>query len=207
MLAEAYVAGDSPLHRAPPLAKILGLVALCTALFVVERWGAVAAAAAVVAAGFAAAGLTPRHAWRALRPLLWLFVVLFLVQFWLSGAALAGFVTVRFALLILAAALVTLTTRSSDFVDGILAGLRFAPRWVPRRKIALAISLCLRFIPLVGEVLEEVRQAQAARGLERNILALLVPLLLRTLKSADEVAQAIYARSGDAADQSETGSD
>ncbi|MFC2968034.1 energy-coupling factor transporter transmembrane component T family protein [Acidimangrovimonas pyrenivorans] len=200
MLGEAYVPGASPLHRAPPLYKILGLIAVCTALFLVEGWGMIAAGAAVVGAGFGLAGLHPRHAGRALRPLWWIFAVIFAVQLLLADLSLAGYVTARFALLILAATLVTLTTRSSDFVDGILAALRYAPRWVPRRKIALAISLCLRFIPLVAEVLEEVRQAQAARGLERNILALMVPLLVRTLKSADETAQAIYARSGGEAD-------
>lgn len=200
MLGEAYVPGASPLHRAPPLAKILGLIVICTALFLVEGWGMIAVGAAAVGAGFGIAGLPLRHAGRALRPLWWIFAAIFAVQLWLADLSLAGYVVSRFALLILAATLVMLTTRSSDFVDGILAALHYAPRWVPKHKIALAISLCLRFIPLVAEVLEEVRQAQAARGLDRNILALMVPLLVRTLKSADETAQAIYARSGGDAD-------
>ena len=65
------------------------------------------------------------------------------------------------------------------------------------RRIALAISLSLRFIPLVRSVLDEVREAQRARGLERNLTALLVPLVVRTLKQADGTAQAIQARSFD----------
>ena len=40
-----------------------------------------------------------------------------------------------------------------------------------------------------------VREAQRARGLDRHPLALAVPLVLRTLKMADEVAEAIEARS------------
>lgn len=70
-----------------------------------------------------------------------------------------------------------------------------APFWVPKEQIALAISLCLRFIPLVRAVLAEVGEAQRARGPDRNLKAILVPLVVRVLKTADDVSQAIHARS------------
>lgn len=200
MLAEAYVAGTSPLHRARPLWKVLGLIVLCTVLFAGPAWPALALGGAAVAAGFAVARLPPAHAARALRPLAWILALLFAVQLWLSGWALAAFVVLRFAVLILAATLVTLTTRSSEFVDGILALLAPAPAWVPKARIALAISLALRFLPMVRDMLDQVRQAQAARGLERNLIALAVPLLLRALKAADDISAAIYARSFDETD-------
>lgn len=197
MLTDLHVPGDSPLHRVRPLAKILGLMGLCTGVFLVDAGWLVGALGAVVLAGYALAGLAARHAWAALRPALWVLAAIFAAQVWIAGPADAGFVVGRFGVLILAAALVTLTTRSSELVDGILAALHFAPRWVPKRRIALAISLCLRFIPLVRSVLAEIRQAQQARGLDRNLSAVLVPLVVRTLKTADEVAEAIYARSFD----------
>lgn len=200
MLIEAYIPGTSPLHRARPLWKVLGLIVICTALFAGPGWPTLGLGGAAVVAGFALARLSPRHAVRALRPLIWILALLFAVQLWLSGWALAGFVVLRFAVLILAAALVTLTTRSSEFVDGLMALLAPAPAWVPKARIALAISLALRFLPMVRDLLEEIRQAQAARGLERNLIALAVPLLLRALKSADDISAAIYARSFDAAD-------
>jgi biotin transport system permease protein len=62
-------------------------------------------------------------------------------------------------------------------------------------QIGLVISLALRFIPVLGERLTQIREAQRARGLERNILALAVPLLLHCLHMADAVADAIDARS------------
>lgn len=200
MLSEAYIAGTSPLHRAPPLWKVLGLIVFCTVLFVMDGWLALCLAGIAVAAGFFSAGLGPRQAARALRPLFWILAILFAVQLWLSGAVLAAYVVLRFAVLVLAAALVTMTTRTSAFVDGILALLAPAPRWVPKAQIALAISLALRFLPMVRDLLEEIRQAQAARGLERHVVALAVPLLLRSLKAADEISAAIYARSFDEAD-------
>jgi biotin transport system permease protein len=197
MLTGLYVFGDSPLHRARPLAKIAALIAICTGLFVFEGWPSVLLGAALVLTGFALAGIKAHHAWQSLRPALWILAAIFAVQLYFAGLSLAGFVVFRFAVLILAAALVTLTTTSGEFVEGIHSALKHAPGWVPKAQIALAISLTIRFIPLVRAVLDEVRQAQSARGLELNVLALLVPLIVRTLKSADEVSQAIYARSFD----------
>lgn len=197
MLSDLYVFGDSPLHRARPLVKMLALVVFCTGLFLFDHWAAIVIAGLMVAAGFALAGLHPRHGFAALRPALWILAAIFAVQVWLADLTLATFIISRFALLILAASLVTLTTTAGEFVEGIEAALKHAPDWVPKARIALAISLTLRFIPLVRSVLIEVRQAQMARGLERNITALLVPLVVRTLKHADETAQAIQARSFD----------
>lgn len=197
MLTDLYVFGGSPLHRVRPAVKIVALFLVCTAVFVFDGWIPVAASGALVAAGFALAGLRPRHAFASLKPALWILAAIFAVQFYLTDLELACYVTSRFTVLILAAAIVTLTTKTSEFVDGIEAVLRHAPDWVPKSQIALAISLCIRFIPLVKTVLTEVRQAQRARGLDRNSLALLVPLIVRTLKSADDISQAIYARSFD----------
>jgi len=197
MLTDLYVFGDSLIHRARPVLKIAALVILCTSLFVVEGWPSVIAGAVIVLAGFAIAGLRPHHAFQSLKPALWILAAIFAVQIYLTDIVFAGFVVGRFMVLILAAALVTLTTKTAEFVDGILAALRYAPKWVPKEQIALAVSLCLRFIPLIRAVLTEVRDAQRARGLDRNLKAVLVPLVVRTLKTADEVSQAIYSRSFD----------
>lgn len=78
--------------------------------------------------------------------------------------------------------------------------LRSAPRWVPAAQIALAISLSLRFIPMIRTLFDEVRMAQRARGLDKNLLALLVPLIVRILKSGDQISEAIRARSPDLQD-------
>lgn len=197
MLTDIYVFNDSPLHRMRPGLKILALVLVCSVLFIFEGWITLALGAVLVAVCFTFAGLHLRHGFAALRPTFWVLLAIFLVQVYLAGFFFAAFVVLRFAVLILAAALVTATTRTSEMVDGILDGLRFAPSWVPKNQIALGLSLCLRFIPLIMSVFHDVRQAQRARGLDLNPMALLVPLVVRTLKTADEVSQAIQARSFD----------
>ena len=54
-----------------------------------------------------------------------------------------------------------------------------------------------RFIPLLFDQFAEIREAQRARGLDRNIFALLMPLMIKTLKMADNLTEAIEARGYD----------
>ncbi len=62
-------------------------------------------------------------------------------------------------------------------------------------KISLTFSLCLRFIPVLAMTTKEVMEAQKARGMHKNMIALIVPIIIRSLKMADDIADAIEARS------------
>ncbi|MEG2424272.1 MULTISPECIES: energy-coupling factor transporter transmembrane protein EcfT [Micrococcaceae] len=66
-------------------------------------------------------------------------------------------------------------------------------------QIALGLSMTIRFIPELKKVYLEVREAQHARGLGNNPLAVSVPLVIRSLKIADETAEALDARGYDSA--------
>ena len=59
--------------------------------------------------------------------------------------------------------------------------------------------MTVRFIPEIRQQYLEVREAQSARGLDHNPLAVLVPLLVQTLESAQEIALALDARCHDSA--------
>jgi biotin transport system permease protein len=61
-------------------------------------------------------------------------------------------------------------------------------------RLGLLLSLTLRFIPLLATWLREIQEAQRVRGLDRNTFAVLVPLLVKTLRTADTLAEAIDAR-------------
>lgn len=197
MISDSYHPGNSPVHRAAPALKIVGLAVYCSVVFVFERWEWLAAASALLLPGYWAAGLGWRHLLQGIRPAIPVLAAIFIFQWLIIDLTLAVFILTRFTCLILAAHLVTATTRSSEFVDGIMRLLRSAPRWVPAAQIALAISLALRFIPMIRLLFDEVRMAQRARGLDKNLLALLVPLIVRTLKSGDQISEAIRARSPD----------
>ncbi len=197
MLTDLYIPGDSPLHRARPAWKLIGLFLFCTLVFVLSTPVVLALAFVVMALGYIRAGLSASHAFAAVRPALFVLAIIFAAQLWLDDLATATYVTLRFVVLLAAAGLVTYTTSASQFTEGLLSLLSRAPSWVPREKIALALSLVWRFIPMIRGQFEEVREAQRARGLDRNMVALLIPLIVRILKTADEVAEAIDARSLD----------
>jgi len=195
MLTGLYSDTGSAVHRVRPAVKILLLFLLCTLLFVWESWWLLGSAFAATALLFAWARIPRDHIVQSIRPALWVLAVIFAVQLILADVQLAAFVVLRFVTMILAASLVTLTTRSSEMVDGIESALRFWPNRSVAEKISLTLSLCLRFIPQVRTTFAEVRDAQRARGLANDWRALVTPTIVRTLKSADEIAQAIEARS------------
>ncbi|MEQ9694975.1 energy-coupling factor transporter transmembrane protein EcfT [Shimia sp. SDUM112013] len=194
-MLDLYSPGTSLLHRLSPAPKLLALMIGATLLFVNESLVLTVAALGTVLALFPAAQLTLRQAGQQVRPLLWIFILFFVLQWWLSGLELAAFVVLRLATLILLASLVTLTTRSSDMIDTMTAGLRFLkPFGVNPAKVGLAISLALRFIPVLAQITQDVREAQKARGLERSVIAVAMPVAIRAIKMADDISDAIESR-------------
>lgn len=194
-MLDLYVEGRSALHRLGPGWKILGLAFSGTVLFAVDHVWLSILWLAISLTLYAIAGQPLWQAWRQIRPVLWLFALIFVVQVLLHSWQLGLLVTIRFAVLLLLAGLLTLTTRSSDMIDGLEAGMRPLRRLgVRTESISLAISLTLRFIPVLTSVVREVREAQSARGLERSVFAIAIPSIIRTLRMSEEISDAIDAR-------------
>lgn len=198
MTIALYLPGATPLHRLSAGAKVAGLLAASLALFLVPSPGFAVATIPAALALYVSTGATLRRLVADMRGPALLIGFVFLFQLLFGSAEDAMLVAARFSTLILLAAAVTLTTPVSamaDLVEWLLAPLaRFGLR---PDKVGLAIALAIRFVPLIAEEYREIREAQAARGLGRNPLALVVPLLIRTFKAADELADAIEARGYD----------
>ncbi|BDA83867.1 cobalt ABC transporter permease [Aureimonas sp. SA4125] len=196
MIGSTYVERDSALHRLRPGVKLVALPILGTLLFALPGLVPSAFGLALVLFLYAAAKIPPAVLLRQLRPVALVLAFIFLAQLWIAGLPLATLAVLRFLALILAAALVTLTTRSADMIAALEKGFSFlAFAGVDAAKCSLAISLVIRFFPVIQSVLSEVREAQAARGRSASLFALAAPVVVRTLKLADEVAEAIDARS------------
>ncbi|HDZ72085.1 MAG TPA: energy-coupling factor transporter transmembrane protein EcfT [Aurantimonas coralicida] len=196
MIAGLYRPGSSPVHGVRASLKLIALLVLGTVLFAIDDVWLAAIALVIVLAGYALARIPARAAFAQIRPVLWVLAILFAAQLWLVDLSAALLLVLRFAALILAASLVTLTTRTADLVAVIEKALSPLARFgFDVGKVSLAISLAIRFIPAVGAIVEEVREAQRARGQDRSIVALAVPVIVRLLKMADEIAEAIDARS------------
>lgn len=193
-----YVHGASPLHRLRPGIKVGVLVAAGLGVFLVRDAWWLLPVLGMIAGLYALARIPPAIVLVQLRPFVFLFVLFFLVHGALTTWTLGLLVVLRFAVLVLLGMLVTLTTRTSEMVEALERGLApLAPMGVNARKVSLALSLALRFVPLLYDRAREVREAQRARGLERSFTALAVPLLVRTLRMAGDLTDAIEARGFD----------
>jgi biotin transport system permease protein len=198
VLLGAYLPGDSPVHRAPAGVKLAVLGAGLLLLAVRPGPVPVLVGAVVVLALAALARVGPPPLAAQVRPLLWLLVPLTALQLWLSGPAVALTVAGRLLVAVAAAGLVTLTTRTEALLDALVAGLRPLRRaGVDPERVALVLALAVRTVPVLVGIGSEVQQARAARGAERSVRAFAVPFVIRSLRHADRLGEALEARGVD----------
>ncbi|WP_036768564.1 energy-coupling factor transporter transmembrane component T family protein [Photorhabdus australis] len=190
--------GSSFVHRASPGFKIISLVILGTLLFIVPRIDLSVAVLAGIILLYLLARISLKTAWAQLRPAIWILSLIFIVQVFLHHWTIGVLVIVRLVSLLLLASLVTFTTRTSDMIDALEKGFAWlCYLGVNPGKASLALSLALRFIPVLVSITREVQEAQKARGLDKSVIAIAVPVIVRTLKMADDISAAIDARSYD----------
>lgn len=195
MIGTLHVPGPSPVHAVPAGYKLLILCGLGTAAFVITHPALLAAGAVGVVTLYPLGRVPLRHVWVQARDLAPLLVLMAVTQAWFDSPLAAVLTVTRVLALVWAAGLVTATTGFSSMMavlERILTPLRrFGVR--PAR-IAFALTMTVRFVPLLQEMIQETRAAQSARGMGRNPLALAVPVTIRALRLAEGVAEAVEAR-------------
>lgn len=190
-----YQPGTSPLHRLPAGVKLVATLAISIATFAIHspRWLAVLALA--VAVGYALARIPARRYWQAARAIVPLALFVFLLQWWMQGLDAAVPVCLRLLTALACAHLFTLSTRIDDLIGAVERALRPARRLgVQPERIGLLVGLTVRAITALSVIANEVREAQRARGATRSATAFAVPFLVRTLRHADELGEALAAR-------------
>ena len=196
MIAGLYVPGESPLHRLDVGVKLLVLMALGIGLILTKSVLLLILVVAVTGLLFAfAAELGLMRLWQTTRPLLIWFVFIAVSQILVANAETAGLIILRLAVLVWAAALVTYTTRLSDMMECLIRISGWlSPLGVSPHRVAFMIALTIRLIPALSDVVQDVRDAQRARGIENSIIASVVPVLTRVFQQADAMSEALEAR-------------
>jgi len=91
--------------------------------------------------------------------------------------------------------LLTLTTTIEEMMDALERALRPTARLgVPVDTIVLTISLTIRLIPLMLNTINEVLDARKARGAAFSITAFGTPVIIRSIRRAHHIADALWAR-------------
>ena len=203
MTLALYVPRPTAVHRAPAGVKLLALSVTGALLFAVPTLPvAIGTLAAVLALALGSAQLPPQLLVRQVRLLLGWLIALVVVHALVTDLMTGAMAAVRLIAVVLAAAVVTATTRVTDMVAVVewlcrplqVVGVRPA-------RIGLLIAMTLRFIPVLAERADRIREAQAARGGSargvRATVALVVPLLISVLRMAHTVGEALDARGAD----------
>jgi biotin transport system permease protein len=193
-----YVPGTSPVHRAPAGLKLALLVAGLAVLGIRRTPVTLAVAFVVVVLVAALARLGARPVLAQVRPMLWIVVVVAAAQVWLADLRTAVVVTGSMVLAVAAAGLVTLTTRTQDLLDAVVRVLRPLRRvGVDPDRVGLVLALTVRTVPVLVGLADEVREARKARGAERSLRAFAVPFVVRSVRHADRLGEALAARGVD----------
>ncbi len=196
MIGSLYLPGNTRLHRASAGLKLAVLAVASTALMWVHSPSLLLVAYVLVSLLVHWAGASLQQVWQQLRPLMWLLVALGALSVWSHGMLHTLEMILRLLTLVQAALVVSMTTPLTQMMQVVAWILRPFQRlgWVNADKVALGVGLTLRLIPELGVQWQDIREAQLARGLRPSPLTMGVPMLLRTLRRADEIAEAIDAR-------------
>ena len=185
------------LHRWPAALKLGLLLVISIVLVSTTTWPVLAVAAVL----FLSLLRWVTGPWSIQSLLRWRWSIIALMVLVAYVAAVVGILqalAVMFRLLaLISAALVLMsTTRTTDLMAVVEALLKPFGRWgwVDPARVALLFGIVIRFMPVLIEQWNEIKEAQSSRGLSAKPYALLVPMLARTLQRADEIAEAIDAR-------------
>ncbi|EWT04426.1 cobalt transporter [Intrasporangium chromatireducens Q5-1] len=197
MLA-TYVPRDSPVHRLPAGVKLTGLVLAGLGTVLLGRWWQSLLLLACVAGLYGVARLTWRCLAVQLRAVALLVAAIGVLQIVVAGWERAVVTCGNLLALVALAALVSLTTRTDDLIEVVVRGSGPLRRFgVEPERVGLLVSLGIRSVPVVARLAGEVRDAQLARGAATRPVAFLVPLVVRSLRHADRVGEALIARGVD----------
>lgn len=188
------------LHRVPAGFKLAGLALFSLLLLPVDDWRILAGVLAMVLAIYAGFGRAGFARLSLLRPLVPLLVIVGGVQALSSGWHAGAVVGLRLLAMLLLADLVSMTTTMSALMD-VLAPVfnLLRPLGVNPRKMALAVALVLRFVPVLLTRWRAREEAWKARTHRRVPVRLVAVFLADILQLADRVAESLDARGFDTA--------
>ncbi len=196
MTGAFYLAGQSWLHRLPAGRKLAALTLAGAALMWVHHWLLLCLALTLVIGLIALSRVSVGQLFAQIRLLGWFMLALGAYSALVESPMVALEMMLRLSTLILAAQLVSITTPITQMMAVVEHLLQPLDRlgWLSAERVSLACGLTLRLIPELALQWQDIREAQAARGLTPGVLTMLVPMLLRTIRRAEEIAEAIDAR-------------
>lgn len=216
-----YLPTGSKIHKLDPRMKILILVLYMTVVFLIKDFFTYIAIIIGLALVTYLAKIPLAYIVKGLKPLKFIIILTFIInaltsqgqpvlEIWIlsltkEGLIRAGFMSIRLILLVVGTSLLTLTTAPMELTDGLEEIFNPLKKFAfPAHEISMMLTIALRFIPTLIEETDKIMKAQKSRGADfesgnilnraKNLIPLLVPLFINSLRRADDLATAMEAR-------------
>lgn len=217
-----YYPTKSFVHRLDPRLKLLFLIAYIVMIFVAKSFYGIALCGIILIIAIIASRVPVSSVLRSIKGII--FILAFtsilniffhrgsrllwewkFLHIYLEGVIFSVFLIFRLFFLVMASSILTLTTTPVNLCDGV-ESLLFPLTLIkiPVHVLTLIMSIALRFIPTLIDETNRIIAAQKARGAQfesRNIfkkvkaiIPVLIPLLLSSLRRAEELGDAMDAR-------------
>jgi biotin transport system permease protein len=166
MITSLYIPGKGVLQRLSPGWKLGVLMVAGAVLFALHNLWGLGAIGVLACLLVWCTGVGAATAWRQLRGLSGMLLVIGLATLLFQGWQEALALVLRVGALVGLALAVTLSTRTSDLIAVCERALMPLQRLglLNAAKVTLALALALRFVPEIWRNYQDIRQAQAARG-------------------------------------------
>ena len=217
-----YLPGDSLVYRLDPRGKFLLTFYFVGIVFLANNVASYAFLLAFVIFAVFLSKINFGFFLKGLKPVFWLILFTVVLQllftpsahplwhwgiftFSKEGLVIAGYIFIRFVLIIFISTLLTLTTTPieiSDSIESILKPLKKIN--FPVTQVALMLSIALRFVPLLVDETTKIMDAQRARGVDfgegglikriKSFVPILIPLFVSSFSIAYDLAIAMESR-------------
>jgi energy-coupling factor transport system permease protein len=216
-----YIPAGSAVHRLDPRCKIIMVVVSMAGIFMCRTFPALLLWAALLPLLIYMSKLPAAPVLRSVRPVFMLIIFtslfhlfftpginvfkLYFITVSREGIEAAVQFGLRLALMVIYAAMLTLTTSPSELSDGLETIMSPLKRiGVPAHETAMMVTLALRFIPTLFEETNRLLKAQASRGADfesgglihraKEYIPVLIPLFVLVFQRADTLASAMESR-------------
>lgn len=202
----SYYPTKSKIHSMNPVSKILCTIVYIIMTFLCHDIGLMALLFLLVCLMVEMAHL-PKKVYLKTFKSLRLIIVLMAILYYIIGTDLesVGLMILRLISIVLYTTVLTLTTPPNEITYGmqvVMSPLKIIG--IPVNKMALSISLALRFIPTIIDQANKILKSQASRGIdyyasniEGKIIAIksmLLPMFILTIRRADILAESMQIR-------------
>ncbi|RLF17640.1 MAG: hypothetical protein DRN06_03535 [Thermoprotei archaeon] len=192
----SFKKGVSLIHRLDPRSKLLLVFSLASSAIIFRGFLLPSLALLLLSLGLIVASGCAGQWLKTLKGLILLSVFIFLVNWWYVDAFYAASMVSLLITLVASLSLSFLTTIPDDLSLALVKlGLPY--------ELALELSMAIRFVPTLAREAQLIIDAQRARGLDleagfikrlRNLIPILIPLVINTVRRSYRVAEAMESR-------------